>query len=107
MVYRVLVTERFALHLQELGDYIAQDTPKRAYSWVCKIEQKVANLDTLPEAHPYARENDQHEVELRQLIFGRGIYKYRIIFTVQQNDVVVLDIRRGAQEEPPLSLDEL
>jgi len=94
MVYKVLVTERFALHLQELGDYIAQDNPKRAYSWVSEIEQKVANLDTLPEAYPYARENDQYEVELRQLIFGRGRYKYRIIFSIRQNDVVVLDIRR-------------
>lgn len=64
LVTEVLVTERFALHLQELGDYIAQDNPARAFTWVSEVEQKVAKLDTLPEANPYARENaKQHPLK--------------------------------------------
>lgn len=102
----VLVTDRFAEHLEALGDYIAKDNPARALSWVSEVEQKVAKLDTLPEAHPYARENELHPIELRQLVFGRGAYKYRIIFTVRTEDVVVLDIRRCAQEEPPITFEE-
>lgn len=40
-----------------------------------------------------AGENDNLNRELGQLVFGRGRYKYRVIFTVRADDVVVLDIR--------------
>lgn len=99
MGFKVLLTERFSLHLMEMGDYIAQDNPQRASSWITEIENKVMKLDQFPEAHPFARENDNHDVELRQLVFGRGRNKYRIIFTVQSKEVVVLDMRHAAQDE--------
>jgi plasmid stabilization system protein ParE len=105
MRYRVLLTKRFARHLQEMGDYIAADNPKRAVSWIEEVEAKVMKLDYFPESHPYARENESHDIELRQLVFGRGRDKYRVIFTVKESDVVVLDIRHAAREgHPPKSL---
>ena len=102
MIFKILLTERFSLHLMEMGDYIAQDNLQRAASWVTEIEKRVMKLDQFPEAHPFARENDNHDVELRQLVFGRGRNKYRIIFTVQEKEVVVLDIRHTAQDTNPL-----
>ena len=105
MEYRVVLTERFARHLQEMGDYIAADNPSRAVTWLEEVEAKVMKLDYFPESHPYARENDSHDVELRQLVFGRGRYKYRAIFTVREKEVVVLDIRHASRDKhPPKSL---
>ena len=105
MEYKVLLTERFAKHLQEMGDYIAADNPNRAVTWLKEVEAKVMKLDQFPEAHPYARENNNHGIELRQLVFGRGRYKYRVIFTVRESEVVVLDIRHASREgHPPQSL---
>lgn len=105
MEYRVVLTERFARHLQEMGDYIAADNPSRAVTWLEEVEAKVMKLDYFPESHPYARENDGHDAELRQLVFGRGRYKYRVIFTVRKDEVVVLDIRHASRDEhPPKSL---
>ncbi len=105
MSYRVVLTERFARHLKEMGDYIAADNPQRALSWLEEVEAKVLKLDHFPESHPYARENDSHVIELRQLVFGKGRHKYRVVFTVRDSDVVALDIRHGSREEhPPGSL---
>ncbi len=98
MIFKVLLTERFSKHLMEMGDYIAQDNLQKSSSWVTEIEKKVMQLGQFPEAHPFARENENHDIELRQLVFGRGRNKYRIIFTVQSKDVVVLDIRHTAQD---------
>jgi toxin ParE1/3/4 len=94
----VVLTERFVRHLQEMGDYIAADNPRRAVTWLEEVEVKVMKLDCFPQSHPYARENDGHNIELRQLVFGRGRYKYRVIFTVRETDVVVLDIRPASRE---------
>ena len=105
MEYKVVLTERFARHLQQMGDYIAADNPQRAVSWIEEVEVKVMKLNCFPESHPYARENSHHHIELRQLVFGRGRHKYRVIFTVRADDVVVLDIRHASREgHPPKSL---
>jgi len=105
MKYRVLLTKRFARHSRDMGDYIATDYPQRAISWIEEVEAKVLKLDSFPESHPYARENESHDIELRQRVFGRGRDKYRVIFTVKESDVIVLDIRHAAREgHPPKSL---
>ena len=105
MEYKVFLTERFARHLQEMGDYIAADNPRRAVTWIQEVESKVMKLDCFPEAHPYARENDNHDIELRQLVFGKGRYKYRVIFTIKESEVIVLDIRHASREgHPPETL---
>ena len=98
MKYKVVLTQRVARHLQEMGDYIAADNPQRAISWLEEVEIKIMKLDCFPESYPFARENDNHNIELRQLVFGRGRYKYRVIFTVRVDDVVVLDIRHASRE---------
>ncbi len=105
MEYKVVLTERFARHLQEMGDYIAVDNPRRAITWLEEVGAKVLKPDCFPQSHPYAREDDDYDIELRQLVFGRGRYKYRVIFTVREDDVVVLDIRHASREShPPKSL---
>lgn len=105
MKYRVLLTKRFARHSRDMGDYIATNYPQRAISWIEEVEAKVLKLDLFPESHPYARENESHDIELRQLVFGRGRDEYMVIFTVKESDVVVLDIRHASRQgHPPKSL---
>lgn len=101
MSCRVVLTKTFSRHLRDIGDYIARDQSSHALSWLKILESKVMLLCDFPEAHPYARENTNHKIELRQLIYGRGRNKYRIIFTVRNKEVVVLDIRHAAREPHP------
>ena len=105
MAYKVVVTARFKRHLRDIGDYIAAENPGLARRWIGELEGKVLKLSSFPEAYPLAREYESHAVELRQMLFGRGRNKYRIIFTIRGSEVVVLDVRHGARDElPPGSL---
>ena len=53
----------------------------------------------MPEMHGYAYENDEFDIELLQMRVGLGSRpSYRAIFTVQNGEVVVLAIRRGAED---------
>jgi len=104
--YQVSFTSRFQAHLKDIGDYIAQDGPTNALRWIEELERQLSKLRKFPERHGAARENDSHDIELRQMLYGRGRNKYRVIFTIRNNEIVVLDIRHGARKElPPSSLD--
>ena len=106
MAKRVVFTKRFSQHLKSICDYIALESPKNALTWLERLESKLERIGEFPEAHPLARENADHKIELRQMMFGKGRNKYRVIFTVKENDVVVLDIRHGTRKNhPPESLD--
>ena len=101
MEYRVSLTGRFILHLQDIGDYIAQDSPSSALRWIEELERQLLRLKKFPEGHAPARENKNHSVELRQMLYGKGRHQYRIIFTIQNDEVVVLDLRHGAMDSLP------
>ena len=47
---------------------------------------------------PLAPENDEFEEEIRELLYGKRQHRYRILFTIREQAVVVLHIRHGARE---------
>jgi len=51
-----------------------------------------------------AFENNFFELEIRQLLYGKGKNIYRILFTVTEQTVYILHVRHSAQQ--PLSPDE-
>jgi hypothetical protein len=59
------------------------------------------SLQQMPFRCSLAFENDFFEAEIRQLIYGKGITAYRILFTVVEDRVNVLFVRHIAQK--PLS----
>ena len=106
MEYQVSLTDRFVLHLQEIGDHIAKDSPINALRWIEELERQVQRLARFPEGHAPARENENHSVELRQMLYGKGRHQYRIIFTIKGDQVIVLDVRHGARQDlPPKNLE--
>ena len=106
MAYQVSFTDRFVLHLQEIGDRIAGDSPASALPWIEELERQILRLARFPEGYPPARENENHSVELRQMLYGKGRHQYRVIFTIQNDQVIVLDVRHGARQDlPPKDLD--
>jgi hypothetical protein len=45
-----------------------------------------------------APENDEFEEEIRQILYGKRQHRYRILFTIREQTVIVLHIRHGARE---------
>ena len=101
MEYRVSLTDRFVLHLQDVGDRIAEDSPASALRWIEELERQLRRLRQFPEGYAPSRENESHATELRQMLYGKGRHQYRIIFTIKDDEVIALDLRHGARDTLP------
>jgi plasmid stabilization system protein ParE len=87
----------------------AEDDIDRAYAWLAerdadaatrwynRLMEVIFSLDVFPERCPLAPENKFLKTEIREIFHGRRQNKYRILFTVSENEVHVLHIRHGAR----------
>ena len=67
--------------------------------WIESLENTLRSLETMPERCPLAPENGRwfEDLELRQLLFTEFPSTYRIIFTVIEGKVRILQVRHGAR----------
>lgn len=65
--------------------------------WIRRMEETVESLSVRPEIWPPARENKRSRRPLREKLFGRKPHVFRIIFTVENDKVYVLRIRRAGR----------
>jgi plasmid stabilization system protein ParE len=64
------------------------------------VVRQIATLAEMPERFGFAYENNSFEFELRQMPVGLGNRpSFRAIYTVRNCEVVVLAVRRGAEDE--------
>jgi toxin ParE1/3/4 len=82
----------------EIAEYIAQDNPDAAESWINTVFEKVKHLKEFPESGRIVPETDN--MTIRELIYGN----YRIIYRVEEKKLSVLTVRHGKQVLP---LDEI
>lgn len=77
--------------LEEIGDYIAQDNPLRAASFVREIREKVQKLSVSARAY---RSRDDLAEGLHAALHGR----YMIVFRILENEIRVERIVHGARD---------
>jgi len=94
MSYSVIVEERAKDDIREAARWMAQYSPEKAALWHFEIEEAVLSLENIPFRCPLAPESQLFREEIRQLIFD----KYRILFTVRDEEVHVLYVRHGARD---------
>ena len=56
-------------------------------------------LTRQPSRCPRATESDKFPEELRELLYGKRNSKYRIVFAIRNEDVVVLYVHHAARKE--------
>jgi addiction module RelE/StbE family toxin len=78
----------------EIAEYIAQDNPSAATSWVETLFDKVQLLKSSPKSG--RRVPETHREDIRELIYGN----YRIIYRVEKTKISVLTVRHGKQILP-------
>jgi plasmid stabilization system protein ParE len=98
MKYRVILQHKAELSLEEIFSYIAHDSPSVASRFTRELYQKCRSLSDHPQRCPFARENGLMNMEIRNLIHGN----YRIVFTIKEKSIHILDIRHSAR----LPMDE-
>lgn len=93
MTFRVVVTAEAENNLAALFRFIAADSPANARRFVAGLRRRLSALATLPRRCPRAPEDGRHRLEVRHLIYG----DYRIIFAIDGQTVLILQLRHGAR----------
>lgn len=110
MPFRVVLQRAAIRDLAEAHAWAAERAPHAADRWLTKFETALGSLANHPERRPYAREHGKLDLELREFLFGKSPYVFRAIFTLDDQTVRVLRIRRAqrrslSQSELERSLD--
>ena len=94
MSYAVIISERAKSDIREAARWIAQHSTKKAALWHFEIEATILTLENNPFRCPLAPESEFFSEEIRHLISG----KYRILYTIDDEEVHVLYVRHSARD---------
>ena len=99
-MYRVIITGPAKRDIQTAHDWWAEHrSAGQAGRWYLGIHKKIASLKQMPERCSFAMERDLLDQGIRQLLFGLGRRPtHRVVFMIDNNDVVVLRVRHTSQD---------
>jgi len=99
MTYRVQILPSAEREFEQLYRYIAKRAPRGAAAWANAFYKALKSLRRNPGRHPLAPEDDDHEIDIRQLLFKtRQGRVYRALFTIRDDNVFILHIRGAGQD---------
>lgn len=90
---RLVILPAARADLIEIGDFIAQDNPGRALSFLAEIEAKMRQAAERPESFP---SRDDVREGLRSTRHGR----YLIFFLNRDEEVQIIRVLHGARDLP-------
>lgn len=91
---RVTFSPQAEVDLEEIGDFIAQDSPLRALSFVQELRQHALKIGAAPKAF---RERPELAAGLRCAVYGN----YLLFYTHDQDTVTIQRIMHGARDIMP------
>jgi len=91
--FRVELTPLAEGDIAAVWEYIAQDSPGNAASFILALEEQIASLEQFPERCPRIPENEILGTTYRHLIYGA----YRTIYRIAGDRVVILRIVHGTR----------
>jgi plasmid stabilization system protein ParE len=91
--FRVELTPLAEGDIAAIWEYIAQDSPGNAASFILALEEQIASLEQFPERCPRIPENEILGTTYRHLIYGA----YRTIYRIAGDRVVILRIVHGTR----------
>ena len=94
-MHRVVIQPDAEAEVESALTFIAQRSPAGAARWFDGLRQAVDTLERFPTRCGVAPESAHFDVEIRQLLYGRGRNKYRILFTIRGSEVHVLHVRHA------------
>jgi toxin ParE1/3/4 len=89
---KVIFTNEALQNLRDIGDYIAEDNPSRALTFVRELREKALGIGRMPRAYPLVGQFDGDDV--RRRVHG----DYLILYTVEAERVLILFITHGARD---------
>ncbi len=82
----------------EIVAWLDERAPEKVPEWILSLKAEIESLRTFPQRCPLAPENGLWgKEELRQLLFQEYPSNHRIIFTIHERTIRILNIRHGAR----------
>jgi plasmid stabilization system protein ParE len=100
MSRKVRLTREAKKQIRAISNYIVQDSPEYARRWRRTLRERLRDLGDFS-GHEIAYTAHDIGRDIRHTFFGI----YRILYTLEQDSVVVLTVRHGARR--PLTLNEV
>jgi addiction module RelE/StbE family toxin len=98
---KLVITDEAKADLRQISEWIAEDNPARALSFVDELEDRCARLLEMPRAYPLVPRHENSGV--RRVPHG----DYLIFYRVTADTVDILHVLNGARDyEPILFPDE-
>lgn len=99
MTFRVVIAKRAKEDLRRYFLLAAEHAPDTAGKWLDRFETALESLAIHPERFALAPENHLVKETIRQSFFGQRVGRFRVLFTIRDEDVIVLHIRRGSMNK--------
>ena len=93
MAFRVVVTQKAQLDIDEHTQYIAEDSPTAAARWKAELQDLILSLDEMPSRFSIIPESERLKLPYRSALH----YSHRVIFRVDEaaNTVYVSRVYHG------------
>lgn len=89
---KVVFSALASIGIEEIGDYIAQDNPLRAYSFVRELRAKATDIGRLPYAFPVVAGLE------RKRIRRRPHGDYVILYRIEDDRIVIVLVTHAARD---------
>lgn len=83
---KVTFTKQAENDLEQIADFIAQDNPVRAFTFICELEKKSLSIGDTPKAFPVV--DDLIDIGVRRRVYQN----YSIFFYIESETVFILRI---------------
>jgi len=96
MAFRVRLTAQADRDLDAILEWLqSQNAGEAGLRWFRGLRLSLDGLTDSPGRCALAPEDSEFPFEVRQLLYGRRSGTYRILFTIDGDEVVILHIRHG------------
>ena len=99
MTYFVIVTQKAKRDLRHYYAVAAEHAPETAARWLSRFEAALQTLSTNPTRCPLAPEIDLVDHTVYQFFYGKRSGRYRALFIIDGDRVLILHIRRGTMDK--------
>jgi plasmid stabilization system protein ParE len=102
MIRRIIVQPFAEVEIEEGFQWLSDQSPDRAATWVAGLRKAIDSLRTFPRRCPVAPESAEFGEEVRVLLYGkrRSRNAYRVLFSIRGDTIHVLGLRHAARGGP-------
>lgn len=97
--FQVFIHPHAEQDMDDVHEWIARDNPQAADRWYDGLLDALLTLESHPERFRLSPETRRRLTvrETRQMLYGKGFWKYRVLYEIRDNTVAVLHVRHGAR----------